>query len=99
MTYTELPYEFDLLYDVKSVQELHSILKGEPHRTSATIQELCELMDKYNMPIPFGRGLRLKQKGKFPSVVWIDNNGGYRIFPPCTEERHNFQRMRVECLI
>lgn len=92
MGYTKLPYEFDLLYDVKSVEELHSILLGEPHCTDAQDWELCELAEKFNIPLP--EGYKSPLKDGFPTVVWIDDNGGYQDWAPTLEEEHRFQRMR-----
>lgn len=90
-SYTKLPYEFDLLYDVKSVEELHSILEGEPHCTDGQDWELCELAEKYNIPLPVGYISPLKPG--FPTVVWIDSNGCYQDYPPTKEEEYRFQRM------
>ena len=92
MSYTKLPYVFDLLHDVKSVEELHSILLGEPHCTDATDWELCELADEHGIPLPEGYESPL-QEG-FPTTVWIDDNGGYQDWKPLPDEEHRFQRMR-----
>lgn len=32
----ELPYDFDLLYDIKTMDEVERIAKGEPHCSNAT---------------------------------------------------------------
>ena len=93
MSYTELPYEFDLLYDVKSVEELHLILQGEVHRTGASEGELCELAEKHNILLPEGYTSPLKPG--YPTVVWIDGNGCYQDYPPPLEEEYKYQRMRV----
>ena len=93
MSYTKLPYEFDLLHDVKSVEELHGILLGEPHCTDAKDWELCELAEQYDIPLP--EGYKSPLKPGFPTVVWIDGNGCYQDYEPLSEEADNFQRMRM----
>ncbi len=89
---TNLPYEFDLLYDVKTVEELHCILKGESHCTDAQDWELCELAEIYNIPLP--EGYKSPLKPGFPITVWIDDNGCYQDYKPFPGEAHRFQRMR-----
>ena len=92
MSYTKLPYKFDLLYDVKSVEELHSILNGEPHCTDANDWELCELAKKHNIALPEGYDSPLKEG--FPTTVWIDDNGCYQDWKPLEHEADEFQMMR-----
>jgi hypothetical protein len=91
MSYTALPYEFDLLWDVKSVEELHSILKGEPHRTDTCNWELEKLCIKHNIPLP--EWYEPELKFGFPTVVWIDDNGGYITFEPPFEDKNKYQKM------
>lgn len=51
--YTSLPYVFDLLYDIKSLEDLHSHLTGERRlATSATDAQLIDLMVENNIPLP-----------------------------------------------
>lgn len=50
-----MPYIFDLLYDFKSIEDLHAHLKGERrHATSATDNELLKLMEENEVPLPEG---------------------------------------------
>jgi len=93
MSYTKLPHEFDLLWDVKSVEELHSILLGEPHCTDANEWELCILAEKYNIPLP--KNYKSPLKSGFPTVIWIDNNGTYITYKPSIEEQHKYQQMTI----
>jgi hypothetical protein len=52
---TRLPYSFDLLYDIKTVEELHMHLTGERRSaTSGTDAELIELCAEYKIPLPQG---------------------------------------------
>jgi hypothetical protein len=55
-TYTELPYVFDLLYDIKSLEQLHDHLSGvRRSATSATDQQLVELMAEHAISLPDSR--------------------------------------------
>jgi len=89
--YTKLPHEFDLLHDIKSVEELHNILLGEPTHCDADEWELCELAEQFNIPLPEGYESPLKPG--FPTIIWIDDNGTYITYQPAYEERHKYQRM------
>jgi hypothetical protein len=89
MSYTKLPYDFDLLYDIKSVEELHRILNGEPHSMEIYRDkeiELCELMDHYKIPFPEGY---TRPIAATPDI-WIDGNGVYITYTPCEEEKHKW---------
>lgn len=53
--HTALPYEFDLLYDIKTVEDLHGHLTGTRRMaTSATDQELIELARTHGIALPDG---------------------------------------------
>ncbi len=90
---SDLPYEFDLLYDVKSIEELYSVFKGELHCTNAENWELEELCKIYAIPLPASYKPSLKEG--FPTIVWISNNGYYQNYAPTYEEKHKFQRMKI----
>ncbi len=92
MSYTELPYVFDLLWDIKSVEHLHEILLRKYGHDTAQNWELEEEMITNNIPFPEGYVMDLKDG--FPTTIWIDNNGTYQTYAPCPEEAHRFQRMR-----
>jgi hypothetical protein len=89
---SRLPYEFDLMWDIKTVEELYDILKGEPHCTDFDAWELVETMQKYYIPLPNDYDSPLKNG--FPTIVWIDANGNYNDYAPMKEEEHKFQKMR-----
>jgi len=58
---TDLPYIFDLLYDIKTLEELHEHLTGKQRTaTSATDLELIELSIENNVPLPDQIKRRLK---------------------------------------
>ena len=90
---TKLPYDFDLLFDIKSVEELHRILLEDSLDILHDQGELEDLMDTYAIPFPEGY-TRINKSG-FPRVVWIDKNGGYLTYAPAHEESNKYQRMRA----
>lgn len=52
---TPLPFPFDLLFDIKTLGELHDHLTGVRRTaTSATDQELLDLMAEHGTPLPDG---------------------------------------------
>lgn len=51
----KLPYSFDLLWDFKTVEQLHDHLTGrQRYATSATDFELITLAQELNVPLPEG---------------------------------------------
>ena len=48
----ELPYEFDLLYDIKMMYEIEAVAKGEPSQSDATPENLVDLFIAHKLPIP-----------------------------------------------
>lgn len=50
----ELPYVFDLLYDVKRIDELHSLLAKESLEGTANAREIASLMLANDIPFPAG---------------------------------------------
>lgn len=55
MSETDLPYVFDLLYDVKTVESLHDHLTGRCRlATSATDANLIALARQEGIPLPEG---------------------------------------------
>jgi len=90
MTYTKLPYDFDLHFDIKSVEELHRVLIEDSLESYHDEDFLYELIKHYNIPLP--DGFEQPIKDGFPKVVWIDRYGCYYTY--CPEDKENYQRMR-----
>lgn len=54
-TYTELPYVFDLLYDIKSLEALHAHLLGQLRLpTSSTDADIVQTMNEQGIVLPTG---------------------------------------------
>lgn len=90
MSYTEIPYDFDLLYDIKSLEQLHQILLED--RFDDNMSDLFELIDHYQVPLP--SGYKRPFKIDFPAVVWIDSCGRYIDHIPTVEESYKYQKMK-----
>jgi len=48
----DLPYDFDLLYDVKDYEDVEAIARGSAHCSSASAQDLVDLFHSMDMEIP-----------------------------------------------
>lgn len=48
----ELPYEFDLHWDVKNMTDVEQIATGKPHRSAATPSDLVEMFKSLDMDVP-----------------------------------------------
>jgi hypothetical protein len=64
-----VPYEFDLLYDIKEYYEIEMVLKGEPHCSDASPHELEELMEAHGIPFP---SWYERTKYQHPKEIWVD---------------------------
>ena len=90
-----LPYEFDLLYDIKYTEQLEIVLRGEPFAYEVDLVDLEESMVKHKIPFPIW--YERCTSPDFPTVVWIDKNGGYITYPPEESEKDQYKRMRSFC--
>lgn len=73
----ELPYEFDLLYDIKMMYEVKAVATGEPTHSDATAEELVDLFEQYHIPKPsclmgFSNTKKERKKEKLLVVVIKD---------------------------
>lgn len=48
----ELPYTFDLFYDIKTMDDVKKIAYGEPHCSDATPEDLVTLFIDLGLPVP-----------------------------------------------
>lgn len=89
----KLPYEFDLLYDIKTQTDLHSKLMDGYAEGFELLADVEMLMEKHSIPFP-EKYIR-KNKPGFPVVVWVDHHGSYLVQKPEDEEMHKYQRMKA----
>lgn len=48
----ELPYDFDLYYDIKTMEEVERVFNYEPSSSSASPYDLVRLFKDLGMPLP-----------------------------------------------
>lgn len=84
----KLPYDFDLFFDIKQINEL--IEKTESNDIDGDEDDLFDLVELHNIVLPDNIK---RNKDSFPKVVWIDDNGGYITYAPTKEEEHKYRRM------
>ena len=90
---TKLPYDFDLLFDIKSVEELHRILLEDSLDIFQDQKDLEELMDAHAIPFPEGY-IRINKSG-FPRIIWIDKNGDILEFARDIEKAVLFDELQT----
>lgn len=90
MTRRELPYDFDLLYDIKTLYEVGMIAKGEPHCSNASPEDLVELFQKLEMPVPECLAGVVPMKD-----IWVHRNGTWIDYEPLLEERDSYRKARI----
>ena len=68
---TELPYVFDLLYDIKTMKDVEKVAKGWPIATKATPEDLVSLFLSEGIELPeYLKGVR--------PAGWVDMDFGAR---------------------
>lgn len=81
-----LPYDFDLLYDIKYEEQLFGILRGGPHCTDID-SDIFDLIEVHNIELP-------EDCKKFCNPIkpfaWLDGNGGYITYPPLPSDEHKY---------
>ena len=81
----ELPYDFDLLYDIKHMSEIENIASGGAHASNATPEDLVNLFVSNKLDVP--QCLKaVKQKMDNKQVIWILPNGTWLDYEPLEHE-------------
>lgn len=91
MSTRELPYIFDLLYDVKDYEQVDRIARGEPDCSDADPQDLVALFKQEGLALPPS----LKQYGAHIDI-WVHKNGTWLRYEPLPEEMHNYRKAKIE---
>lgn len=92
---TPLPYEFDLLYDIKYMYEVEMVCEGKcPAGTSATPGDLHEMFVRHSMAVP--KYLE-DAAGCSPisRTIWIGIDGSWITYQPLPDEAHKYVAARV----
>jgi hypothetical protein len=90
----QLPYEFDLWHDIKTLGGLYDKIRLDEDSCNCTWSEhvdLEKLMIIYNVPFP--KKYKRLWHSNFPEVIWIDGKGNYVTEDP--KDNKTYQRMKV----
>ena len=86
-----LPYDFDLHFDIKTMDEVEQIARGESHRGDATPGELVEMFHAHNMPIP-----HCLKHFKPKKAVWLHRNGTWSESEPLEHEKSDYRKAIID---
>jgi len=84
----KLPYVFDLFFDVKTMEQVERIARGEGDHSSATPYELYEMFEGQNLPIP--ECLKVYTN----PYIWIDQTGTWQKEKPPEHDMFRFKKAR-----
>lgn len=91
----ELPYDFDLLYDIKHMSEVESIANGGAHASDATPEDLVKLFVAHDLDVP--ECLKaVKQKMDNEQDIWILPNGAWLDYEPLEHEHPESQKVTIQ---
>ena len=83
----QLPYEFDLLYDIKYMYEVEKIANDEPSHSDASASDLVELFIKLRMELP-----KCLVGTLVKTPVWLCNDGTWSFIEPLFDEQHKYMK-------
>lgn len=90
MSSEKLPYSFDLHWDVKTLDDVERIAKGQGHCSSARPEDLVELFLDLEMEVP------ACLEGVNPMMtIWICQDHSWQNYQPLPDEIHKYHRTRV----
>ena len=86
----ELPYIFDLLWDVKTYEQVERIAKFEGDCSDATPCDLVELFQQENLEIP-----ECLKAFAPVETIWVCHDGTWLYNEPLSEEAHKYRKARI----
>lgn len=86
----DLPYDFDLLWDVKDTEDVEMIANGEPHCSDARPEDLVELFIKCEMEVPECLSSVTQTK-----EIWICKDGTWQDYEPLPDEADKYRKARI----
>lgn len=86
----KLPYDFDLLHDIKTMDEVEAIARGEPHNTSASLQDIVDTFISLDMEVPECLSTITPTHD-----IWVCNDGTWISYEPPIEEMHKYRKTRI----
>ena len=88
----KLPYDFDLMYDLKLMSEVEAVCRGEcPAGTDATPEDLLEMFMLLELEIP-----ECLKSVKKRMDVWICIDGSWITGEPLYDEAHKYVHAKIE---
>jgi hypothetical protein len=87
----ELPYVFDLLWDVKSYEQVERIAKYEGDCSDASPEDLVELFQQEGMDIPECLADFAPQ-----ITIWVCKDGSWLPYEPLYEELHKYRKTKIK---
>ena len=91
MSKRELPYVFDLLWDVKTYEQVERIANHEGDCSEAEPEDLVELFQQENLEIPECLASYAPQ-----IFVWIQKGGTWIDYEPLPDEAHKYRKARIK---
>jgi hypothetical protein len=85
-----LPYSFDLLYDVKTMKDVEMIASEQAHHSDATPEELVSLFIEEELPTP-----ECLSSFKSLMTIWVCKDGSWLPYKPTFEELHKYQEVKI----
>ena len=86
----ELPYVFDLLWDVKTYEQVERIAKFEPDCSDAEPEDLVELFQQENLELP-----ECLKSFACMQTIWICRDGTWLAYEPLSEEAHKYRKTSI----
>jgi hypothetical protein len=82
----KLPPIFDLLWEVKTMEQVETIAKGEADCSDAGPHDLYDLFQSQGMDIP-----NCLEKFK-THYIWVHQNGHWQVDKPLPDEMRGYRR-------
>ena len=86
----ELPYVFDLLWDVKTYEQVERIAKFEADCSGAEPEDLVELFQQENLEIP-----ECLKSFAPVQTIWVCCDGTWIPREPPQKEAHKYRKTRI----
>ena len=92
MTDKNLHSSFDLLYDMKTMDDVEKVANGESHCFNTSIEEVADTFLSLGIELP-----NCLSRFKGTETIWLCSDGTWSKDEPTAEEeeKHKFKRTRI----
>jgi hypothetical protein len=90
MTEPTLPYDFDLLYDIKTMQEIEAIANDEGSHSDASPDDLVTLFKDNDLPVP---DCLSAYHGN--TTIWIKDDGTWSALTPEKDNEQEYREVKI----